>query len=78
MTFGGRLRQLRTKKGWSQSELSARSGIAQGSIANLEQDRRAPSLETAEKLAAALTVDVSAFRVDGKKGKRPGRGRPRK
>jgi transcriptional regulator with XRE-family HTH domain len=79
MSFGNRLRQLREKAGWTQKQLADASGISQGSIANLEQDRRAPTWETVQALAGALGVDCNAFNVTGATTAKPrGRGRPAK
>ena len=53
------LRALRSWKGLTQQELAARTGLAQGSISDLETSRKAGSDETLRALAAALVIDQS-------------------
>ena len=53
-----RLKELRTARGWSQAELSRRSGIHKSTIFRLETGkRRGADFETLEKLAKALGCD---------------------
>lgn len=61
MSFPARLKELRENAGIKQEELAERSGVPKGTIRNLEQGRRKPNLETAQKLAVALGVDCTAF-----------------
>lgn len=62
--FGEKLRSLREAKGWSQAELARRSGVRQANISRYEQGLREPSWSIAVALAAALGVNVDAFRPD--------------
>ncbi len=53
-----RIQELREVKGWSQAELSRRSGVPQPTISRLETgSRQAVNLEILEKLADALGCD---------------------
>lgn len=54
--IGIKLAELRTKRGFSQNQLSAASGIAQGTISNMEQgaDFKVTSL-----LSLLIILDVS-------------------
>jgi transcriptional regulator with XRE-family HTH domain len=56
-----KLKRLRTRKGYSQTELSEISKVAQHTISEIEQGRRTPHGRTLRKLAAALEVDVPAL-----------------
>ena len=61
--FPARLRELRTKSGLSQTELSKRSGVPQTTIAAYEVGRNAPSWAAAVRLATTLGVSLDAFLV---------------
>jgi DNA-binding XRE family transcriptional regulator len=50
------LKALRRWRGLSQVDVAERSGLGQGYLSDLESGRRSGSLETLEKLAAALEV----------------------
>ena len=54
-----RLKTLRQRRGWTQTELAARAGLHRVFIAKLEAGAQDPSLTTLEKLARALGVKVS-------------------
>jgi transcriptional regulator with XRE-family HTH domain len=58
-TVTNRLRLLRTGRGWTQRELSERSGVSVTTISNWEQqDVKAYDVEVLAKLAAALGVEI--------------------
>jgi transcriptional regulator with XRE-family HTH domain len=53
------IRELREKKGWSQSELSRRSGVKQGVLSYIENGRtKHPRVDTLAAIAAALGTTV--------------------
>jgi len=54
MTFGERVRAQREERGWSQHELSRRSGVSNVKICRIEAGQRTITLDTAQKLAKAL------------------------
>jgi transcriptional regulator with XRE-family HTH domain len=53
------LKQLREERGWSQLELSRRSGVDNAVISLVESGKRSPSLTTLRKLAKAMEVDMA-------------------
>lgn len=56
MTFGNRLRDLRTEKEISIQDLALKVGASRQMLYYLEKDEKAPSLNMLQKLAAALNV----------------------
>lgn len=61
MPFADLLKQLRTGKGLSQSQLAAISNVPVGTIRDYEQGKREPLLSNAQKLSRALGVSMDAF-----------------
>ncbi len=57
--LGKAIRELRTKRGWSQEELSLRTGIHRNYIGGIERAERQPTVETVAVLAKALGVKAS-------------------
>lgn len=55
---GMRLRHHRKQVGWSQGELSRRSGVSRSFITELERGSKKPSRRVATVLALTLGVDV--------------------
>lgn len=53
------LRKLRVERGWSQAELGRRSRIHPSDISRFESGRAVPYPVQAEKLAAALGVEIA-------------------
>lgn len=61
------LREHRTEKGWTQTELSRRSGVSNVRISLIEASKSTPSGPTLQKLATALGVDANdVLLLDGK------------
>ena len=60
-SFGIALRQLRTRKGWSQEALAAHADLNRGYVGDLERNLAMPSLGTLEKLATALDCKPSSL-----------------
>ena len=58
MTIGERIKNARKDKGWSQSELGKALGVSQQMIAQFENSRKNPKIETLDKIASALGVSV--------------------
>lgn len=50
------LRDWRTRRGWSQTELATRAGLSKGMLVQIEQAQTNPSIATLCKLANALGV----------------------
>lgn len=59
MAFNQRLRELRNKKGMSQSQLSKAIGISKSSISMYELGERNPDFETLELIADFFNVDMN-------------------
>ncbi len=64
-----RLKELRTRKGYSQQELADIANVAQHTVSEIELGRRKPHGRTLRKLATALGVDVEE--LVGPKGRAP-------
>jgi len=59
--FGKAVREQRNAKGISQEELAMRIDTDQAYVSRIEAGQMNVTLETAEQIAAALSVDVSVF-----------------
>jgi transcriptional regulator with XRE-family HTH domain len=57
--FGERVRQLRTKKGWTQDEFADISGFHRAYIGTVERGETNISIRNIETLAKALAVKLS-------------------
>lgn len=53
------LTRIREERGLSQQGLADASGVNKATINQIERGRRSPNLETLEKLAAALEVEIA-------------------
>jgi transcriptional regulator with XRE-family HTH domain len=63
---GEKIKQLRLERGFTQTELTKKSGLHRVSLAKIEAgQRKTPDLTTCRKLAKALRVDI-AFLLEGK------------
>lgn len=58
---GRRLRDLRTKRGYSLRALADRSGLNVNTLSLVENGKSSPSVSTLQQLALALNVPISAF-----------------
>ncbi|MGC9669318.1 helix-turn-helix domain-containing protein [Planosporangium sp. 12N6] len=57
--LGRTVRELRERRGWSQSRLAEASGMTQSAVARFEAGGTVPTLPVLERLAAALGVGLS-------------------
>lgn len=65
MNFGEAIKRLRTARGWTQVDLSARAGLRQGYISALErQEKVNPTQDTLVKLADAFGISVSELLIE--------------
>jgi transcriptional regulator with XRE-family HTH domain len=62
------LRLWRTRRGWTQGELSSVAGVRQDTISKVEVGRRGCQLPTAQKLAEALEVDLKELQATPEEG----------
>ena len=67
MAFNERLRELRTKKDMSQSQLATALGISKSSISMYELGERQPDFETLEIIADFFNVDMNYLLGDESK-----------
>ena len=58
MTAGSLIRSARQQTGISQSELARRAGTSQSAVARIESGHTSPTVETLERLAGALGMDL--------------------
>lgn len=56
-----RIRTLRENQGLTQAALAARAGLHVGFVNSVENAHQMPSLQTLERLAKALKVELKAF-----------------
>ena len=57
--FGARLRALRQEKGFSLRQFALTIGINKSYLVEIEYGRKAPTLDTMEKIACGLGVPIS-------------------
>jgi len=56
--LGRSVRELRERRGWSQTQLAQTSGMTQSAVARFEAGGTVPTLAVLERLAAALDVSL--------------------
>ena len=61
--FSIQLRKLREEKGLTQAQLADKAGMSLQGVAALEQGYRSPTWETVLRLASALGVPETAFKI---------------
>lgn len=64
MSFGGKLKQLRQERGWSQDDLAEHARIDGRQISRYENDRVVPSVEVVVKIAKAFNVSLDYLLID--------------
>lgn len=67
MLIGERIRKLREAKGLSQGEFEQRTGLLRSYISRVENGHTVPSLDTLEKVAAALEIPLYRLFYEGDK-----------
>jgi transcriptional regulator with XRE-family HTH domain len=65
MVISDRLRELREARKLSQGDIEARSGLLRSYISRVENGHTVPSLETLEKLAAAMEIPLYQIMYEG-------------
>jgi len=61
MSIGERIRDYRKKAGLSQKELGQKLDVSQQHIAQYENGKRTPKLDTIQKIATALQIDINTL-----------------
>lgn len=64
MDIGKKIKYIRTEKGITQKELASKLGTSQQNLAQYENGKRNPKLETVRKIAEALDVTISELQPD--------------
>lgn len=59
MNIGERIRKIRIEKGMTQKEIAEKCGINDANIRKYESGRQNPKIDTIEKIAKALDVEIS-------------------
>jgi transcriptional regulator with XRE-family HTH domain len=57
--FGAKIRELRSRKGWSQVEMADLLAINRGYLSELETGKRDPSLTVLKILADGFSISLS-------------------
>src|SRR6516225_10534000 len=65
MFIGKRIRQLRERKGLSQGDIEAVSGMLRAYISRVEHGHTIPSVDTLERFAVALDVPLYQLFCEG-------------
>ena len=65
MVIGSRLKKLREDKSLSQGDIEKRTGLLRCYISRVENGHTVPSLETLERLAAALEIPLYHLFYEG-------------
>src|SRR5690242_2064347 len=65
MVIGTRLRRLREDKNFSQGDIEERTGLLRCYLSRVENGHTVPSLETLERLAAALELPLFQLFYEG-------------
>jgi uncharacterized protein len=68
---GTMLREARTRRGWSQSQLARRSGVAQSVISAYESGAREPSVAALRRLGRAMDLDLAFVAARAPQGPDP-------
>jgi transcriptional regulator with XRE-family HTH domain len=66
MEIGRRLRELREAKGLSQGDIEERTGLLRCYVSRVENGHTVPNLDTLEKWATALEIEVYQLFFGGK------------
>lgn len=61
MSIGKKIKELRKSKNISQEKLADELGVSQAMVAQYESGKRNPKIETLNRIAKALTVDISSL-----------------
>jgi putative transcriptional regulator len=61
-----RVRELRTERGWSQTELGERLGVSRQTVNAIENERYDPSLPLAFQIARAFSLTIEQIFIEDK------------
>lgn len=60
-SFAERIAYLRKKRDMTQAELAKKAKLSQSTIAQIEKEKKDPSMEAVQRLAAALDVHIAVL-----------------
>lgn len=66
MTIGELIKKERERCGWSQTELSKKSGVSSRSIGHYEHGQRDPQFVTLGKILGAMGMQIQFLRMEEK------------
>lgn len=67
--IGGTIRDFRLQRGMSQGDIEKRTGLLRCYLSRVENGHTVPSLETLQKIAGALDLQLSEFFADSSVGR---------
>jgi len=67
--IGGTIRDFRLQRGMSQGDIEKRTGLLRCYLSRVENGHTVPSLETLQKIAGALDLQLSEFFADNSVGR---------
>jgi transcriptional regulator with XRE-family HTH domain len=65
--FGGKIREVRERRGMTLRELAAKAGLSGSLISQIERDRVSPAIDTLLKLVDVLDIDLDFIFKDFRK-----------
>lgn len=65
VNIGPRLKELRAKRGWTLSDAAKRTGVAQSTLSKVERGELSPSLNTLQKIANGMGIDLVTLIAPG-------------
>ena len=73
LDLGVRVRELRTKRGWTLEQAARRAGLARSTLSKIENGQMSPTYEALKKLAEGLEISVPQLFTPPSKGQVMGR-----
>lgn len=58
MNIGNKIKELRKSRGFTQEELASKCGLSKNGLWNYENNKRVPTMDTLNKIADALDIDI--------------------
>ena len=62
--IGRQIKELRTLRNWKQYELADKVGLSRPAICNIENGKRALTLNTLKKFCEVFEIDISYFGIE--------------
>jgi transcriptional regulator with XRE-family HTH domain len=71
--IGGRVRRLRSTRGWTLDQTSQRSGLSRAAISKIERGQMSPTFQAMQKLAAGFGISLAELLRAGERPRAQGR-----